>query len=614
MMHKALSNSRPGSSHHGCQNCRARHLKCDREQPICSRCAHSGLECRQGLNVRFRHDANPTVSTKRDSTDVFADNQEWVSTSGRLTFVDETLDTIAVYDPSGSADLVADSSTSLIAADASSPTHRIALLPPNLATTRQIQSPVRSNSTPAQQTHSPVHQLVTQAQQHTSPLRRTVSPVLPVPIQNPGPTSTPREPTHSSPTQYLSPTDTWSDQPPLRPWSSAGSPIGPPLATPLPKGPAHFYNEKEAELLRYFVSHLARSFDLTDPSCHFRLVIPQRAMTDPILLNAILAVSARHQARTGSGDPMVADDYHQECLAHLIPLLNDSSAILGENMLASTVILRHLEEIDVPLTAATPTDVDQASHLIGTHAIISAQESFTPAGGLRLASFWVGLRQEIYVAFVNQRPILLPLEVFIRDRSFAAAEDGIWANRAVALCAEVISCCFGKPRDFTARLSELTQYAQEWLNHTPTSFTPLYRREGDGNCSFPEIMYCSDTIVTGVQHYHLAMILLLAHDPRIPNLGLQRRAALRKADEAIIFHVRELCGLALSNNTCPPNFVTASMAIAVVGDKFTDLKDQLDCLRVLETTRTEHGWSTTTAQEDLKAAWGWTSPLTTMTS
>lgn len=183
-------------------------------------------------------------------------------------------------------------------------------------------------------------------------------------------------------------------------------------------------DREEARLLRHFVENLARNFDLTDPRRHFRSVVPQRAAICPTLMNAIFALSARHLSRIGEYDPLVSNKYHQECLKHLIPMLDDTAAILDENLLASTIILRHLEEFEVSISGQIPADGH--SHLLGAQAFITAQERAAVTGGLRQAAFWVGLRQEVYVAFVNQRPVLPALEHCNVDRSFEAAEDHIW--------------------------------------------------------------------------------------------------------------------------------------------------------------------------------------------
>lgn len=369
---------------------------------------------------------------------------------------------------------------------------------------------------------------------------------------------------------------------------------------------SHLQDRDEALLLRYFVTHLAHLFDLTDVHHHFRDVVPQHAMTHPILRNAVFAVAAAHKARIGGGNALVADAYEKRCLALLIPILNDENAVLGEDLLAAMVILRHIEEVNVPLSTTSAPDTEQTSHLIGTYAFVAAQEGFLASGGLRLASYWIGVRQEIYHAFVKQRATVLPLGFFRSGQSLSAADDGTWANRIIAHCADVISCCYGNAPDaqMKDRYTDLLQYANDWIEAVPPSYTPIYRGGKSSHNSFPDIVYCSDAVVTGIQHYHLLMILLFAYDPHIPRLGPQRRAAQRKTDNAILGHLRQLCGLAFSNSSCPPSLVTASMAIALVGDRLTAPEEQIDCLKLLEMIQKDYGWQSTVAQNDLKEAWG----------
>lgn len=311
-------------------------------------------------------------------------------------------------------------------------------------------------------------------------------------------------------------------------------------------------SKEEAGLLRHYVEHLARSFDLSDPLRHFRTVVPQRAATCPTLLNAIFAVSARHLSRVGQYDPLISNRYHQECLKHLIPMLDDSAAILDENLLASTIILRHLEELEVPLSGQSPSD--QQSHLLGAHAFITAQERATVSGGLRQAAFWVGLRQEIYVAFVNQRSIMPALEHCNLDRSFEGAADHVWACRMVVLCADVIRYCFGEGDQLSSTYTWLADSVERWHACKPESFTAIYLRLSDEEEVFPEIWFLSDDITMGIQYYHISKILLCAHNPKIPRLGPGRAAALRQMDEDVREHVKVLCGISLSNPDTAPNY------------------------------------------------------------
>lgn len=368
-----------------------------------------------------------------------------------------------------------------------------------------------------------------------------------------------------------------------------------------PVWPLH--NKEEAYLLRYFVENLARSFDLTDPLKHFRSVVPQRAATCPMLLNAIFACSARHLSRVNNYDPVVSDKYHQECLKHLIPMLDDTTAILEENLLASTIILRHLEEIEVPVSGQSPSG--QQSHLLGLHALIAAQEHATMSGGLRQAAFWVGLRQEIYVAFVNQRSIVPALTHCNIDRSFDVAADHVWACRMVVLCADVIRYCFGESDQPLATYTFLADSVAQWHSFKPVSFTPVYHHEADADNVFPEMWFVDDDIVIGLDHYHIARILLASYNPRIPRLGPGRAVALRAMDDEIRNHVRALCGMCLSNASMQPTSTYASMSVTMAGDKFTDRREQEALLGVLNMCDQQYAVPTGAATRNLKMAWGW---------
>lgn len=103
---------------------------------------------------------------------------------------------------------------------------------------------------------------------------------------------------------------------------------------------------QEAYLMRYYVDKIAICLDICYSSRHFALVVPQRAVSCPILLKAVFAAAARHLSRVTDFDPLMADPFHQECLRYLVPTLNSNDALMDENLLAAVVILRYLEEIE----------------------------------------------------------------------------------------------------------------------------------------------------------------------------------------------------------------------------------------------------------------------------
>ncbi|QDS73628.1 hypothetical protein FKW77_002104 [Venturia effusa] len=355
---------------------------------------------------------------------------------------------------------------------------------------------------------------------------------------------------------------------------------------------------EQAKLMRHYIDSIAPFLDLCDLKRHFALVVPHRAASCPPLLNAIFAASARHLSRVAGAEAWIADNYHSECLKSLIPLLNNSAALKDENLLAAMIILRQYEEFESPNSGT-----GAQSHLLGTHIFMGAQERSAVSGGLRRAAFWVGLRMELFFAFLNSRSIHPSLELCNVDRSLEPADDCRWANRMVAHCAEALRYCFGDGEHSIGRYMDLVQYCSDWMAYKPPSFTPIYYREPGENDMFPEIWMNGQVAGTGMLHYRLTRILLTAHSPKIPRLGPGQRAALREADEEIKNDVRTICGIAQSNE-CPPYFVKACMAITLAGDKFTERREQEALLRVMQ-RGSELAWPTMTTALDLKKAWGW---------
>lgn len=345
--------------------------------------------------------------------------------------------------------------------------------------------------------------------------------------------SLPHQPrSHSTPTFPLT-----GNSPSVRAYNAATSPHDHPTPSLEPSS-FPLSDVQEAKLVYHFVTKLACFFDMCDQdNRHFELVVPQRAAACPTLRNAIFAASAKHLSRTSGFDPVVADRYHQESLKYLIPALNDSTAVMNEDLLAATIILRFLEEVE---GACLGEDVE--SHLLGTHAFIGAQNSSGINGGLREACFWVALRQENRMAFVHQRCVSSAFHHYNLDLSMSPASDSVWANRIVMHASNTLRYCFGDGDKNIATYHELVAYSEQWMECKPQSFTPLYYKEAepDGDI-FPSVWYLNDAVVNGMQYYYLIDIVLAAYNPEIPSLGPRRKPMLQHVNVSIqelysIFH------------------------------------------------------------------------------
>lgn len=306
-------------------------------------------------------------------------------------------------------------------------------------------------------------------------------------------------------------------------------------------------NYKTAFLLRYYVENIASMFDICDNARHFARIVPLRAAHCPALFNAILCVSSRRLNKIEEYDHHVAEHYHQQCLEHLIPALSDPCAILDENLLAAIIILRYVEEIGM-----TPSDEITESHLLGARAFLATQRNMD-LNGLGLASFWVAMRQEIYMGFVHNRTV--DSSFFVGNLSpllEPVDDDCNYANRIIFHCLTCLRYCYGDEERSISKWENLNDCLESLWSDKPQCFEPLWSNWANG-AFFPELWYLNDAVTTGIQHYHLARVLLSAHSPKIPRLGPRQTITLRALEEDIKTTVREVCGVAIVG--VPPNIL-----------------------------------------------------------
>jgi hypothetical protein len=99
-------------------------------------------------------------------------------------------------------------------------------------------------------------------------------------------------------------------------------------------------------LMRHYVEVVGPWLDLTDSKRHYSTVVPQLALKCPVLMNAILAFSARHLHRLEGYEAMIAEYYHNEAIKVMIPMLQDQAVANDGTLLATTIILRMYETLE----------------------------------------------------------------------------------------------------------------------------------------------------------------------------------------------------------------------------------------------------------------------------
>ncbi|OAP55899.1 hypothetical protein AYL99_10051 [Fonsecaea erecta] len=666
-----------------------KHIKCDLISGVCRRCQRTGERCiRSRTGIRFRHGSSARYDTKGFSTD-----QTWLkpkkalgmddSLQGKyaadafaeLKYIDETAELTATYDGDAEFDDVDD----LNAEDGEEDSNTAG--PSHTATdsyrTDNGTTGFR-NAAPGNTSNADVTTWPRETSKHAGLESNIESTLGPSPNYVRSNWSSQRSLPFSSPLQTRQ--------------EEIESPSSP-LYTGLVKKPSRSSTQSihtvlEVILLRYFVDHLARWFDLCDPEKHFEFIVPQRARWCPPLRNAMLAASARHLTRVrhsklgpenvyyldGQPVPDLTEEsalhYHSECIKDLLKRSLDAEQTRDENLLAAAIILRFYEEIDSPLRADEERDselflrvmnvfidaqipsvplVPHSSPIINGpkvgpiasyNAVPSPEAVNSPsvpvvtspaqnlgssidgqsrwrADGLCQASFWVAFRQEIYSAFLKQRPFNHDLSRCEAFRSFSPAEDAVWADRLIIFCADVLEFCYGNSNSSTrldTNLSttdnwlSLKQYEEMWPEVLPASFEPLYYRDPDRSKGevFPEVCYLADCHVTGVQHVELAKILLAVYDPTRPKLGPGHVASMKALSQELRTIVLRLCGIAMSNRKTPPGLVTALLGIVVCGDHFEDRMEQDALFGILDELEYTHAWPIGNTRKLLKDAWGTT--------
>ncbi|CAF9925192.1 MAG: hypothetical protein ALECFALPRED_003083 [Alectoria fallacina] len=556
----------------------------------CSQCQSAGRVCIRGYNVRFRNLVCPssTVSpAEYTKYDFFFDvEQEWNIPKVKAEFVDENEAVVSAYGAEESH-----TSSSLVnVAPSSGDQHSMGnrLLPDQR---------VAIHTSPNYEDYNNIDQ--TDTAKFKEPLKSAVLPESsldePDEMQQMPSTHLERKRRERSPELKFTTFQKSANFDTFR---------------PLPR--SHFSSDamsvwplrsiEESRLLMHFVQNLGPwvRFDVGDSRRHFTKIAPSMGALSPLLMNAILAISALHLSRVSDLDSYEAVRYHDRCLGLMVPMLNDPDRVKDDNLLMTTVILHLYEDIDI--------GGDSVRHIMATSA-------FLPACGGRLSSplrravFWLHLRAEIYAACSHQRIVQADLENCTFESLDTSLDNDFWLHKALWICAQTLQWAYGGDPT-PAKWRELCQLIEEWSDKRPSSFDPLFfkPRNPSHNLWFPEATYATDehakVKVVAAHFLYLAKLLLTAHDPNIPRIGPQMKSALAEMNETALSYVRMLCGSALSNSFVPARF-TASLAIIMCGSWFTHRPEQEVLIEFMQGTEQCSGWPRTQAQKTLIEDWGW---------
>jgi hypothetical protein len=317
----------------------------------------------------------------------------------------------------------------------------------------------------------------------------------------------------------------------------------------------------------------AKKFDVCDPLSHFGNEVPRRALDNPMVMYAILALASRHQAimtRT-TDEEFEQNTYHGRCLELLIPALSRPENTYNDHLLTTIVLLRQHEELE--------NRKDTRYHLVASIKLINMISKFSSSGGLAEAASWLFLRQAIYASLVQREPWQLQLENYERSRVFISRDDCSYANVSVFQLARALRLV-SRQSDNDSLLERqewesLEEDVSRWKINSPSSFRPLRYREPDAERGRPFSEVCMISGATGksyyhsflfmvyrnknterspqlanhihdaiyaaigLQYYYATLIVLQIHKPRSPGISAFESARVRNTGEVSIFYIIE---------------------------------------------------------------------------
>jgi hypothetical protein len=140
----------------------------------------------------------------------------------------------------------------------------------------------------------------------------------------------------------------------------------------------------------------------------------------------------------------------------------------------------------------------------------------------------VSLRQHIYISLTSQHPLTINLTNYRHSNVFHTSDDESWANRIIFIFARILTFVFRQDGEQMSRRewTDLESEVAHWEVSKPWHFAPLFEDGPDAtgrdqhHTAWPELYMCNPAQVVGLQHYHLAKIILAIYDPRLAKLSI----------------------------------------------------------------------------------------------
>lgn len=378
-----------------------------------------------------------------------------------------------------------------------------------------------------------------------------------------------------------------------------------------PSKSTKIHKRRQLELWRNYLDEIAVWLDMFDSERHFQLQIPQLAKSAGHLHYSVLALSARQIERKDPEKPYTESlGLYQEAIQLILQELHT----LDTAVIASCVLLCVLE-----MMSSAPRAWSR--HLDGCAMLLEAAGVNGVVGGVRQSLFWCFARMDVWGGFLGDTLTKIPTSRwFVPSKSMVDAishfKEGSgcdsYANYAVFLCASVVNVISNKGDSsvgqygadstfkptFSAQWKALFDLLEDWYNRRPEYMEPIISfpsNSEEHQQPFPSVLYSNSPAINGNQLYHAATLLMLQEKPKDVHLV--------KSAKSILWHARQICGIAASNHSHGP-WINALQPLWIAGKIMSHASEHMAILEVLASIERETGWATAWRAQDLKDYWG----------
>ncbi|KAK7542175.1 uncharacterized protein J3D65DRAFT_612875 [Phyllosticta citribraziliensis] len=350
-----------------------------------------------------------------------------------------------------------------------------------------------------------------------------------------------------------------------------------------------------------FVRRVASFMDLFDAERHFSVLVPRLAMYNAGLMNALLALSARHLSLNPSvalnapHDRNGALKYYYETLHYVQKAMQFDSYKTSLELLATALIVSTYEMFD-------GSRKDWERHLKGVFWIQRSQEINGESGGLRAAIWMAWLTQDTWAAFRENRRAFT---IFRPTRALKDLNEYELACRSVFLFTKAVNYCSKEevelePSSIAARAAKadgLLALLQEWQSFLTLKFAPLPINDSVDSDIFQPIWIHPPAFAVAIQLHHAARILIHLNRPSVGGLGGYMRTQKEVAASA-----DTIAGIAMPLNDDGASLIS-SQCLFIAGMCTTDARKRDAILVLIDACRQRTGWPIKPLGEELQELW-----------